>query len=235
VALGASETRLDESVQAVDWIDVLPAWRSAPDTIDLSDAGRSRLALAWAAALVSACPHLGAPLNLLPAELRVQSSRMALVPTLLLLILLLGLGAGLLAEESWLDQGYSKSLREQIRRLDPVARRVATLDRHIADSATRIQSLDAFRKRSREDLDVLLELTKLIAPPAALESIYVTRTEVQISGQIGQSEGLLKKLDESPLFENSEFVNQVGHRENLELFHIRTLRQREKAPAGGRK
>jgi hypothetical protein len=46
---------------------------------------------------------------------------------------------------------------------------------------------------------------------------------------------LLKKLDESPLFENSEFVSQVGRRDNVESFHIRTLREREKTPAGGRK
>jgi Tfp pilus assembly protein PilN len=235
LALAASETRLDENVQPVDWIDVLPPWRSAPDTLDLSDAGRSRMALVWAAALVSACPHLGLPLNLLPAEARVQSSRAILVPTLILLILLLGVGAGLLAEEVWLDQGYAGSLKQQIRRLEPVARRVETLDRHSADAATRIQSLDAFRKRSRADLDVLLELTKLIPPPASLDSIVVSRTDVQISGEISQAEGLLKKLDESPLFENSEFVSQVGRRDNVESFHIRTLREREKVPAGGRK
>ena len=235
LALAGSETRLDEGVQPVDWADVLPAWRSAPDSLDLTPAGRSGMALAWAAALVSACPHLGVPLNLLPAALRVQSSRLVLAPTLLLLLLLLGLGAALLAQETWLDREYAARLKGQIRRLEPAARRVETLDRRIADSATRIQSLDAYRKRSRDDLDVLLELTKLISPPASLDSIVISRTDVQISGQIAQSEGLLKKLDESPLFENSEFVTQIAHRDNVEAFRIRTLREREKPPAGGKK
>jgi Tfp pilus assembly protein PilN len=235
LALAISETRLDESVPVVDWIDILPAWRSAPESLELSDADRSRMALAWAAALVSACPHLGAPLNLLPAELRVQSSRAFLVPTLLLSLLLLGLGAALLAEETWLDQDYAVHLKEQIRRLDPIARRVETLDRDIADSAARIQSLDAFRNRSRDDLDVLLELTKLIAPPANLDSIVISRTDVQISGQIAQSEGLLKKLDDSPLFENSEFASQIARRDNEEAFRIRTVRKGQRPPSGGKK
>ena len=228
VALAAAETRLEQGTAAVDWIDVLPRWVTAPDTLDLSDAGRSRIALAWAAALVSACPHLGAPLNLLPATLRVQSSRMALVPTFVLLVLLLGLGATLLAEESWLDQSYSKQLREQIRRLEGPSRRVDMLDRHIADSVARIQSLDAFRERTGQNLDILLELTKLIPPPAVLDSIVITPTEVQISGQIAQSEGLLKKLDDSPLFEKSEFASQIGHKQNLEVFRIRTQREHQK-------
>ncbi len=235
LALAASETRLEESVQSVDWIDILPAWRSAPDALDLVEVERSRMALAWAAALASACPYLGAALNLLPAELRVQSSRLILVPTLALLVLLLGLGTALLAEETWMDRGYGVRLKEQIQRLAPQARRVETLDRHSADCAARIHMLDAFRERSRDDLDVLLDLTKLIPPPANLDSIVISRKEVQIAGQIAQAEGLLKKLDGSPLFQNSEFASQISRRENEETFRIRTLRPGEKPPAGGKK
>ncbi len=235
VALAHAETRLEDSVETVDWVDILPAWNSAPDSLDLSDAGRSRLALVWAAALVSACSYLGSPLNLLPTELRAQSSRLALVPTLVLGAALLCICGALLGEAAWLDGGYMQTLRQQIRRLDPVARRVEVLDRHLADSATRIQTLDAFRRRTRDDLDVLLELTRQLPPPAVLNSISITRSEVQIGGESGQAEGLLKKLDESPLFVSSEFTNQLTRDGDKEHFRLRTQREREKAAAGGGK
>ncbi len=235
VSLARAETRLEDGGETADWMDILPAWNSAPDSLDLSDAGRSRLALVWAAALVSACSHLGAPINLLPPEMRVQSSRLALVPTLVLGVALLCICGALLGEAAWLDSGYLQSLRQQIRRLDPVARRVEVLDRHIADSAMRIRTIDAFRRRTRDDLDVLLELTQQLPPPAVLNSVSITRAEVQIGGESGQAEGLLKKLDESPLFVSSEFTNQLTRNGDTEYFRLRTQREREKAAAGGGK
>lgn len=235
VSLALAETRLEDGVETADWVDILPAWTSAPDSLDLSDAGRSRIALVWAAALVSACSHLGAPINLLPQEMRTQSSRLALVPTLVLGVALLCICGALLGEASWLDSGYLQTLRQQIRRLDPVARRVEVLDRRIADSATRIRTLDAFRRRTHDDLDVLLELTNELPPPATLNSISITRGEVQIGGESSQAEGLLKKLDESPLFVSSEFTNQLTRNGDKEYFRLRTQRKRERAAAGGGK
>jgi hypothetical protein len=228
-----SETRLEETTEVVDWFDVLPRWTSAPDVVDLSGAGCSRIAPAWAAALVSACPHLGMPLNLLPAGMRAQSSRLALVPGFALGTVLLCLCGALLAEEAWLDSGYLKVLSQQIRRYDPLARRVEVLDRHIADSATRIKVLDDFRKQTRDDMDVLLELTRKIPPPAALDTVGISSSEVLISGSTNQAEGLLKTLDESPLFEASEFTTQISRRDDKEYFRIRTRRERQKQALGG--
>jgi len=232
VTLARAETRLDDAVEPVDWIDVLPAWSKAPDTLDLSDAGRSRVALAWAAALVSACPHLGAPPNLLPAELRAQSSRLELIPVGVLGVALVVICGALLAESSWLDGEYLKTLRQQIHKLEPVARRVEVLDRHTADSVQRIRQLDAFRRRTNDDLDVLLELTRQLPPPAVLNSIALTRTEVQIGGESHEAEGLLKKFDATPLFTSSEFTNQLTRNGDKDYFRLRTQRKREK-PAGG--
>jgi S-formylglutathione hydrolase FrmB len=235
VGLVVSETRLEETAGAVDWIDILPGWTSAPDEVDLSDAGLSRIAPAWAAALVSACSYLGLPLNLLPAGMRAQSSRLALVPSMVLGAILLCLCGALLGEDAWLDRSYLKVLSLQIRKYDPLARRVEVLDRHIADSATQIKVLDDFRKQTRDDLEVLLELTRKIAPPAALDTVAVSPSDVLISGGINQAEGLLKTLDESPLFEASEFTTQISRRDDKEYFRIRTRRERQKPVLGGAK
>jgi len=235
LGLVAAETRQEETAAAVDWIDVLPAWTSAPNETDLSDAGRSRMAPAWAAALVSACSHLGLPLNLLPVEMRAQSSRLALVPGFVLGGVLLCLCGALLGEDAWLDSGYLKILSQQIRHYGPLARRVEVLDRHIADSATRIKALDDFRKQTRDHLEVLLELTRKIPPPAALDTVAITPNDVQISGGISQAEGLLKTLDESPLFESSEFTTQMSRHDDRDYFRIRTRRERHNQSAGGAK
>jgi hypothetical protein len=223
LGLVAAETRQEETAAAVDWIDVLPAWTSAPNETDLSDAGRSRMAPAWAAALVSACSHLGLPLNLLPVEMRAQSSRLALVPGFVLGGVLLCLCGALLGEDAWLDSGYLKILSQQIRHYGPLARRVEVLDRHIADSATRIKALDDFRKQTRDHLEVLLELTRKIPPPAALDTVAITPTDV------------LKTLDESPLFESSEFTTQMSRHDDRDYFRIRTRRERHNQSAGGAK
>jgi hypothetical protein len=236
VALVVAETRQDEeSAEAVDWIDILPAWTSSPDETDLSDAGRSRMAPAWAAAVVSACSHLGLPLNLLPVEMRSQASRVALVPGFVLGGLLLCLCGALLGEDAWLDSAYLKTLSQQIKRYDPLARRVDVLDRHIADSANRIKALDDFQRQTGGDLEILLELTKKIPPPASLDTIAISPTDVQIAGGISQAEGLLKTLDESPLFEGSEFTTQMSRRDDKEYFRIRTRRERHNPPVGGTK
>jgi Tfp pilus assembly protein PilN len=236
VGLVVSETRQDESAaEAVDWIDILPAWSSAPDETDLSDAGRSRMAPAWAAALVSACSHLGLPLNLLPAEMRAQASRLALVPGFVLAGILLCLCGALLGEDVWLDSKYLTTLSQQIKHYNPLAKRVEVLDRHIADSATRIKTLDDFRKQTRDHLEVLLELTRKIPPPAVLDTVAITPADVQISGGISQAEGLLKTLDESPLFESSEFTTQMSRRDDRDHFRIRTRRERHNQAVGGTK
>jgi Tfp pilus assembly protein PilN len=235
VGLVISETRLEEKTGAVDWIDILPRWTSAPDEVDLSDAGLSRIAPAWAAALVSACPYLGLPLNLLPAGMRAQASHLALVPSFVLGGVLLCLCGVLLGEDAWLDRRYLKVLSQQIHQYDPLARRVEVLDRHIAESATRIKLLDDFRKQTRDDLDVLLEMTRKIPPPAALDTVAIAPADVLISGGISQAEGLLKTLDESPLFEASEFTTQISRRDDKEYFRIKTHRERQKPVVGGAK
>ena len=100
------------------------------------------------------------------------------------------------------------------------------LDRRIADSAERIRTLDNFRKRTRQDLDALAELTKLIPPPDSLNSLVLSRRDVQLSGFSTQAEELLKKLDSSPLFEKSEFTSQISREGDNARFRVRTQRKR---------
>lgn len=224
-ALAASELRLGPETAPVDLIDLLPRWDAAPDHLDLSDAGRSRLALPWAAALAAACPHLGAPVNLLPPHLRTVTSRAQYAPTAVLAALLLLAVGGLAAEQAWMDRQYLKALEAEAARLAPQVKLVESLDQKLAGATLRIEQLDEFRLRTKGHLDVVLELTGMLPPPAWLMSLQITPDAVTIWGESEQADTLLKKLDASPRFTASEFVMPLARTSSGEVFRIRTQRE----------
>jgi glutaredoxin-related protein len=71
-------------------------------------------------------------------------------------------------------------------------------------------------------LDVL---SKLIEPPAWLQSLEMDRDTVTLAGEIEQAAPLLKLLDNSPYFQNSEFAGTIGRAGKSETFRIRTARE----------
>jgi hypothetical protein len=73
-------------------------------------------------------------------------------------------------------------------------------------------------------------LTRMLAPPVWAQGLYLNESTVTLNGEAVQSEGLLKQIDESPRFKNSEFISSVGRGAAGEIFQIRT--QRETPPAG---
>lgn len=224
-ALASAEMRLEPGHEPRDLIDLLPAWQSAPESFDSSDAGRSRFAPLWATALAAACPHLGAPVNLLPAELRSSSSRAAYIPTIALSIILALMVVALFAQKSWMDRRYFGLLDAEIARLSPRAAQVEKLDRRIAGASLRIQQIDHFRRRTRAHLDIVLELTQMLPPPAYLVSLQISPKEVTLSGETEQADTLLKKLDASPCFAASEFTMPLARSGTGEVFRIRSLRE----------
>jgi Tfp pilus assembly protein PilN len=220
-----AELRLDDAAVPADLADLLPQWRKAGGGVDSSDAGRSRAALAWAAALAASGQHLGPVVNFLPPGLRSGVSRAVYIPTAVLSLLLVVLVSALAAEDSWLNRQYLDRLNAETRRLDPVAKKVEALDREAATLAERIQQIEDFRKVSRANLDALLELTRLLPPPAWANSVQLTRTQVVVGGEVEQADALLRKLDESPLFQGSEFVMPIARMGQAETFRIRAGRE----------
>ncbi|WP_321475901.1 PilN domain-containing protein [uncultured Paludibaculum sp.] len=224
-ALAAAELRLPAETEPRDLAELLPVWQSAPDNQDFSDAGRSRAALPWAASLAAACPRLGTPLNLLPLEQRVVSSRAAYIPTIFLLVVLACVTGALLARNAMMDRKYGEQLQAEIKRLEPTAAKVAALDLKIADESERIRDLDGYRLRTKESLDIVLEFTKMLPPPAWIQSLQIDPKAVVIQGETEQADGLLKKLDASPHFAGSEFTAPLSRTPGGELFRVRANRE----------
>jgi len=125
------------------------------------------------------------------------------------------------------DRRYLKTLEAEIARAQPGALRAAALDREIDRTRARTALLDQYRSRTRADLDALNELTRLVEPPAWTNAIDLTRDAARINGEAPQAAPLLKILDSSPLFRNSQMdMDQHAAVGPGEVFQIHTTRGR---------
>lgn len=182
-------------------------------------------ALPYAAALASACPLMALPLNLLPSELRPSGARWLWIPSAALgtAVLLLAVALGLFPRYD--TARYLASLNAEIARVAPVASRSTALDRQIETARRNTAQLDALRTRTKSDMDVLAEMTRILAPPAWLNLLEITRTQITLAGETPQAAPLLQAIDASPLFQGSEFVIPPSRVNNAEAFRIRTNRE----------
>jgi hypothetical protein len=207
--MAASDLRLDPSIPLQTLREVLGAEPALP----------------YAAALTSACPRMALGLNLLPAELRRAGTGVAWIPVGALGAVVLMLAGALAAFPGFENGRYERSLSAEIARVTPAASRSEALDRQIETARRRILLLDAVRGRSEADLDVLGELTRLLAPPTWANLLEITRTQVTVAGEAQQAAPLLGILDASPLLENSEFVSPPARVPTGEVFRIRAHRE----------
>lgn len=220
VALGMAELRLPPDTTPCQVAEVLPRPRAgAKDS--------APAALAYAAAIAAACPRLAPAANLLPAERRAANSRAMFIPTAILAALLVLTVAAAVVYSRWADHRYLGKLQEEIAGLEPQARRAAALDSQVALTRGRARLLDEFRDRTRQDLEALNELSALLPPPIWTNTVELTREAVNVNGEAGQAVGLLKVIDASPLFQESDFAVLARSGSN-ELFRIRTKREARK-------
>ncbi len=218
-ALALAELRLPPDTEPKTLEQILPAPGVNPVENDLS-----RNALPYATALAGACPRLAPAANVLPVEHRRSSSRAFIIPTVVLAGVVLLVALSWMVYSNYADRRYLQTLDAEIAKLEPQARRAAALQREIDSARARAQLLDQFRGQTRADLDALNELTKLLAPPSWTSSINLTRDAARIVGEAPQAAPLLKLIDSSALFQNSEF-QQLSRSGSVESFQIRTGRR----------
>ena len=216
--LALAELRLPPDTEPRALEEVLPRPAQNPIENDLS-----RNALPYATALAGACPRLAPAANVLPLQHRRSSSRAIYLPTAVLAVLVVSALTAMALYSQFARQRYLSKLQADVALLEPQARRAAALDREIEQARARSRLLDQFRGQTRGDLDTLEELTKLLEPPAWSNSIDITREQARISGEAPQAAPLLRLLDSSPLFKNSEFLS-ISRGNGTEVFQLRTNR-----------
>ncbi len=219
-ALALSELRLDAATGPLTFPDLLPVPVAAPADLDLA-----HNALPYAAALAGACPVLTATVNLLPASERQSTSRAIFIPTIALASLILIVTAAMGISGTIESHRYRAELDARIHQAELQAAKVRALDGRLAEARRRVLLLDNFRMRSKSDLDTLDELTRILAPPTWLRGLDINRKQVQISGDTEQAAALLKLLDGSGHFQNSEFTTPLARSGMGEVFGIRAERK----------
>jgi type II secretory pathway component PulL len=218
--LGLAELRLAPETAPLKLEDVLPKPAVNPVENDLA-----RNARPYATALAGACPWLAPSANLLAPGQRQASSRAVFIPTVVLAAILLLVAGAVVAYNSYADRKYLASIEAEIAKVAPVAKHADDLDLQIQQARQHAVLLDQFRNLTRQDLDALNELTRLIEPPAWVNSTALTRDSVLISGEAPQAGPLIKILDSSPLFENSAMQQTGKTQSGGESFQIRSTRK----------
>ena len=208
VALAAAELRLE----------------NVPSPVALSELLRAVPARPYAAPLSSACPLLSASLNLLPEALRQGRSAWQWAPTMALgaAVLLSAIGLALLP--GYRNGSYMETLTQEMAKIQPLAMRASAMDKEIQTTRARTFLLDGLRRKAKADMDVLAAMTSLLQPPTWLQSMDVNATQVSVTGETNQAEPLLKVIDESPLFEATEFASPPSRAQGVERFSLRTKR-----------
>ena len=220
MALALAELRLPPETEPARLEDLLPKPDVNPVENDLS-----RNALPYATALAGACPRLAPSANVLPADRRRANSRAALVPTLILAGVAALAAASVALWQNYAQHRYLRELNAEIAKIEPLARRAEALDRQIAKARAQAELLDRFRSQTRDDLDALNDLTRIIAPPAWTNSIDLTRDGVRVTGAAPVAAPLVQILDSSPLFGGSapDYIVRAnnGSGENFQIHAAR--------------
>jgi len=218
-ALAAAELRLPPETAPIALESLLPSPRVNPAENDLA-----RNPLPYAAALESACPRLAPPANLLPPERREAASHGIFIPTAVAAAALLMVLGASLAWPGYEQRQYLKGLDAEIAQLRPQAARAALLEDQNRRMRARARLLAEFRSRTRADLNAIDELSRLFPMPAWANTMELSRDGALIVGEADQAAPLIKVLDASPLFHNSEF-NGISKVQNAEVFRLHTQRR----------
>jgi Tfp pilus assembly protein PilN len=214
LALARAELRMASDHPAQPLSEVLPG------------AGSSSGDLACAAAIAGSAPRAARFANLLPPARRASHARVQyLVPAILGTVVALALLTVFVIFPAVEQKRYRADLEEAARRLEPAVLRAQTIERKINENRGRTQLLDEIRRRPQADLEVLNELTRLLPPPVWTSAVEIFPDSVVISGEADQAAPLLKVLDSSPLFQNSEFTLALTRTNQTEQFRIKTTRR----------
>ncbi|HWC99124.1 MAG TPA: PilN domain-containing protein [Candidatus Sulfopaludibacter sp.] len=219
VTLALAELRLPPDTAPLQLEQVLPKPAVNPVENDLS-----RNALPYATALAGACPRLAPSANVLPVEFRRFHSRAIFIPTIALAAILLVAAGGMLVYSRYAEKQYLHELEAAIAKLQPQASRSAALERDTDSVRARQRLLQQYRGMTRNDLDALNELTRLMEPPAWTNAIDMAHDTLRITGESPEPTKLVNILDASPFFKNSNLDQQVHNPAGTEQFVISAKR-----------
>lgn len=217
-----SELRLTEEASS-DLSDLLPA----PATVEQAEFANAQ-PLLYATALSAAATFSAPGANLLPTDLRKGKNWVVILPTLIILGILAMLVAGMYTQRAWNEREYAQRLLSEIQLLERQVAQGQRMDDEGERFLARIEQLKEYKLRTGRDLAALLELTRLLPEDAWVTQLDLGQSDLTLAGEANQAGSLVKTIDGSPLFENSEFSMPLQRLENREIFRLRVKREAQK-------
>ena len=145
-------------------------------------------------------------LNLLPSEQRLQRTRWAYVPTVLLGLIVLSLLVGLGLRQTIQERILARKLDQEINDLKGRVNRVQAIRAQAEALEKKIVFVEGLTRQADMNLEILQELTTLLPPDTFLSVYRNAECTIQISGS-SSSLDLIPKLERSPLLKS---VQQRG-------------------------
>jgi general secretion pathway protein L len=180
----------------------------------LQEAGCPASVVTWSGAWANA--------NLLPDSEMPRQRRVGASLTLLLSLVVVGLGIGTLFTPIWQKEAEQEQLRRALTRLRVQAEEVTQV-REQLERARHGSTEVLQQKRSQPRMtDLLRELTDLLPDDTWVQTLNVRDSEVDIRGESGQATALIGLLEKGPGISGVSFrspVMQIANTGN-ERFHI---------------
>ncbi len=171
-------------------------------------------------------------LNLLPHGRRIGQRRVGPLIAKAAIATIMLFGLGLLASGTLNEQRALWMIEEQLKTNEPEVAAIEKLAREKSEQDRDLKILQGLKTLSVKMLDLLAELAQVMPPDAWITSLDyleqekksdLNRGDLTVSGLAVSSSRLISLLEDSPFFEQAEFVGPITKREGREGFKIRAV------------
>jgi Tfp pilus assembly protein PilN len=171
-------------------------------------------------------------INLLPHGRRARLRRVGPLIAKVAMAAILLLGLGLLASGAFYEQRVLWMIEEQLKTNEPEVAAIEKLAREKSEHDRDLKILQGLKTPSVKMLDLLAELAQVMPPAAWITSLdyleqdkknALSKGDLTVSGLAVSSSRLISLLEDSPSFEQVEFVGPITKREGREGFKIRAV------------
>ena len=159
--------------------------------------------------------------NLLPAEKRKKPSRLGVLSTFALLVIVLVLGGGLVASWAVQQRRTLAELDRQVKELRREVFEVRDLENDLEEQETILRHFEAEKDAGLSKLELIHQLTVTIPSTAYIERIQYKGGRIELSGLADAASNLIPTLEALPIFEDVVFTAPITSRGSKERFQIR--------------
>lgn len=162
-------------------------------------------------------------INLLPVELLPKKQKVNLKFTLSLTAAVLLLALGLVINKIVYNNTTLASLNHQLEEIKSQVGDLEKIDLEYNNLKSEIDRLNNIRTKYPIKVPILAELSRTLPPDTWLTSLKISKNQVEIKGYSSLASKLVPLLEQSPYFQETNFVGTILKESKGEKFTIRTL------------